>query len=148
MSTHTEVKPDPHAVGAAPKDEKKELNSIETFFIYAAAAVVVLFLIYWVTEPSKSKPADGIVVIEFKTFGEGHATRTVPLKMYIDPSVTHIRATGPVKFVFVEDPTVFFLDVPVPDEEKMDKKIRWSRMMKGKYYAYSLEKANIFINWW
>src|SRR3989344_2882722 len=50
-------------------------------------------------------------VLEFPTSGEGHATKEVGLKAYLDPRRTFTRPSGPARYVFAKDTHLSFDDM-------------------------------------
>ncbi len=84
------------------------------------------------------------VVVEFPLSGEGHATKDVGLKAYLDPTRTHTRPSKDARYVFVEDPDVVFDDLVGSNVNHQ----AWVDMPSGKYLVYPLSGDQIYFRWW
>lgn len=87
------------------------------------------------------------VVDDFPISGEGHATKEVGIKAYLDPLKTHTRPSGPAKYVFVEDESLFFNDTAGSRIDKTTNNVWWE-MPAGRYVIYPLGRDHIFFKWW
>jgi len=101
-----------------------------------------------VPEPPKVTPAptqQKKPIVEFPISGEGHATKEVGLKAWLDPEKTYTRPSRPARYVFVEDTDVFFDDKegPVNTNHK-----DWKNMPSGKYLVYPLKGDRVYFRWW
>ncbi len=92
-----------------------------------------------------SVPAPTKLVAEFPITGEGHATKEIGLKAWLDPEKTYLRPSRPARYVFVEDTDVFFDDKegPVNTNHK-----DWKNMPSGKYLVYPLKGDKVYFRWW
>lgn len=86
-------------------------------------------------------------VVEYPISGEGHATKEVGLKVWLDPMKTSTRTSRAARHVFVEDPAVFYEHDEVTGEQPPEKKKQWEMMPKGKYLVYPLTGDRIFFQW-
>lgn len=80
---------------------------------------------------------------EFPDRGESHATKTAPAKAYLDPIKTDVQPSRPARYIFLEDPEVFFDDTGACVNNSA-----WRSMPRGKYLVVPLdETADIFFRW-
>jgi len=85
----------------------------------------------------------------FPTSGEGHANKEVGLKAYLDPQRTFTRPSGRARYVFAEDPSLYYDDLAGASINRDAKRRRiWWDMPEGKYIVYPLEADDIFFRWW
>lgn len=86
------------------------------------------------------------IIVEFPISGEGHATKQVGLKAWLDPTRTYTRPSRAVRYVFVEDTEVFFDDIGPGINSNNNKE--WLNMPAGKYIVYPLKGDRIYFRWW
>ena len=86
--------------------------------------------------------------VEFPTFGEGHATKTAPIKTWLDPKRTFTRPSGPARYVFAEDSSLFFDDVEGAKIDRTENRKIWQDMPEGKYLVEPLDGGDIFFRWY
>jgi hypothetical protein len=92
-------------------------------------------------------PVEG--TLDFPAKGEGHATKKVGLRAWLNPMKTHTRPSREVRYVFAEDTTIFFDDTAGADETKYHLiERKWWRMPAGKYIVYPLRSDDVFFRWW
>ena len=87
-------------------------------------------------------------VVEYPTSGEGHATKTMPIKAYLDPKRTFTRPSGPARYVFAEDSSLFFDDVTGHVVDRTENRKIWQDMPEGKYLVEPLHRGDIFFRWY
>ena len=99
-------------------------------------------------EAARTKATTASVVMEFPISGEGHARRGVGLKAYLDPQRSFTRPSGPAKYVFAEDTSLFFDDTEGAKVDLTAHRKEWQQMPAGKYVIYPLDRDDIFFKWW
>jgi len=90
---------------------------------------------------------------EFPTAGEGVATKSTPVKAWLDPGRTYVRpmrsstdeTPAPARYVLVENPAKYFDDVG-PDLNQNHR--AWDKMPAGQYLVYPLRDDEIYFRWW
>lgn len=85
---------------------------------------------------------------EYPLAGEGHAKAGVGIKAYLDPKRTYTRPSGPAKYVFAEDTSLFFDDVEGHVVDRTPNRQKWQEMPEGKYIVYPLVRDDIYFKWW
>lgn len=85
---------------------------------------------------------------EFPTSGEGHATKQVGLKVWLDPMKTYVRASKPARYVFVEDPDLFFDNTENARVQNTEHYKKWLDMPPGKYLVYPIKEDRLYFRWW
>jgi hypothetical protein len=90
-----------------------------------------------------------VVIPEYPTSGEGHATKEAGIKAWLDPMKTYVRPSRPARYVFVEDTTLFFDDTSGAVVDTTAHHKEWLQMPAGKYLVYPIkDDDNIFFRWW
>jgi len=93
-------------------------------------------------------PAVPTVDMEYPTSGSGRATKEVGLKAYLDPLRVHTLPSGPARYVFAEDRSVFFDDMAGAKIDETESRKIWWKMPAGKYIVYPLVVDEIIFKWW
>lgn len=100
----------------------------------------------WLTTPAPPPaPAIPPAPPEFPTRGEGVATKDHPVKAWLRPSKGETRPTGKARYVFVDDPTLWFNDLA---GARLEVNEEWRAMPEGKYLVYPFDRDQIFFRWW
>lgn len=97
-------------------------------------------------------PPTPIVASEFPTHGQGHATKEIGLKAWLDPKKTHVHPSRPARYTFVQDPTLSWDDragAKVESNSSQHVRVWLEEMPTGEYLVYSLNEGDrIFFRWW
>jgi hypothetical protein len=97
-------------------------------------------------------PPAPVVAPEYPTHGEGHATKEVGLKAWLDPKKTHVHPSRPARYTFVQDPTLSWDDCAgARVESNSSKHVRvWlEEMPAGEYTVKPINEGDrIFFRWW
>lgn len=89
----------------------------------------------------------GQPVAEFPTSGSGVATKAIGLKAYLDPLKSSTRPSKSARYVFVDNPKLFFDDVGTNGKIGNNAKIWW-KMPPGRYVVYPIGAEDITFSWW
>lgn len=97
-------------------------------------------------------PPAPVVAPEYPTHGEGHATKEVGLKAWLDPKKTHVHPSRPARYTFVQDPTLSWDDCAgarVESNSSNHVRVWLEEMPAGEYTIRPINEGDrIFFRWW
>lgn len=99
-------------------------------------------------EHARTNPPPAKITVEFPFSGEGHATKEAGIKAYLDPRRTFTRPSGPARYVFANDPVLFFDDTEGHKVDRTKNRKAWQEMPEGNYIVYPLDRNRIWFKWW
>lgn len=155
---HTSRAKDPAIV----QEAQKPIGRIKGLFSWLAVGLVVFATFSGIRscwEEAKTKaeaeakatataPATPPVVVEYPISGEGHATQDTPMKAYLDPKRTFTRPSGPARYIFVEDKSLYWDDLAGHRASTPAQQKEWEEMPAGRYDVYPLVAEDIFFRWY